>query len=246
MLKKSKNDNGQSLKMKIASNVVMSVLVLSVGVLCLAPTNEEITADGGGTEIYRLAGENASGVSLMFNVYWGTEEVYRILDILKEHEAKATFFIGGSWVDDNVQCLKDIYAAGHEIGNHGYFHKDHAKLSLAQNQQEISDCNRFIQLSIGVTPTLFAPPSGSYGEDMLSACRALQMKTILWSKDTIDWRDKNSSVIYTRATKNVKKGDFILMHPMQATANALGDILKYYESKSLKTVTVSENLQNEG
>ncbi len=245
-MKVLKGRNLQALKLKTASNVVMGVLVFSVGVLCLSPTNEEITADGGGAEIYRQAGENSNGISLMFNVYWGTEEVYRILEILTEYEARATFFIGGSWADDNVQCLKDIYAAGHEIGNHGYFHKDHSKLSLAQNQQEISDCNRFIQLSIGVSPTLFAPPSGAYGEDMLSACRVLNMKTILWSKDTIDWRDKNSSIIYTRATKNIKAGDFILMHPMQATVNALGNILKYYQDKGLKTVTVSENLQNEG
>ncbi len=235
-----------ALKLKIASNVVLGVLVLSVGALCLSSTDDGVTAVGEGSEIYRQAGENGVGVSLMFNVYWGTDEVYRILDTLKSHQAKATFFIGGSWADDNVQCLRDIYAQGHEIGNHGYFHKDHAKLSLAQNQQEIASCNRFIELSIGQKPLLFAPPSGAYGEDMLSSCRALGMKVILWSKDTIDWRDKNPSVVYSRATKNVKLGDFILMHPMQATADALDDILKYYEKRSLKVVTVSENLQNEG
>ena len=62
----------------------------------------------------------------------------------------------------------------------------------------------------------------------------------------IDWRDKNAALIYTRATKNVKNGDFILMHPMKETADALNDILKYYEMNNLKTVTVSENLQKEG
>ena len=67
----------------------------------------------------------------MFNVYWGTDEVYQILDILTEHEAKATFFIGGCWADDNVECLKEIYAQGHEIGNHGYFHKEHSKMDLS-------------------------------------------------------------------------------------------------------------------
>ena len=71
------------------------------------------------------------------------------------------------------------------------------------------------------------------------------MKTILWSKDTIDWRDKNASLVYTRATKDVKGGDFILMHPMTATADALDDILKYYETKGLETLTVSENLSYE-
>ncbi len=235
-----------SVKVKIVSNLLLGVLVLSVGALCLSPTEKEVTAGGEGGQIYRSAGENGQGVSLMFNVYWGTEEVYRILDILKEYQAEATFFIGGCWADDNVACLRAIYAAGHEIGNHGYFHKDHTKLNLAQNQEEIEACNRFIQLSIGKAPTLFAPPSGAYGEDMLAACRALEMKTVLWSKDTVDWRDKNAALIYSRATKNVKRGDFILLHPMQATANALGDILEYYQKNSLKTVSVSKNLQIEG
>ncbi len=246
MVKEKKGKGVYGLKLKITANVVLGVLVLSVGALCLSPTEKGITAGGESERVHRNAYATGKGVSLMFNVYWGTEEVYRILDTLKAHDAKATFFIGGCWADDNVQCLRDIYAAGHEIGNHGYFHKDHKKLNVAQNQKEISDCNQFIRLAIGRAPTLFAPPSGAFGEDTLSACQALNMKTVLWAKDTIDWRDKNAAIIYTRATKNAVKGDFILMHPMAATADALEDILYYYEKNSLQTVTVSENLQNEG
>ena len=246
MKKTEKRRDVNALSLKIATNLIMSVLVLSVGALCIAPTGNDVTVGGEDASLYRSAGEDGIGVSLMFNVYWGTNEVYRILDTLKEYDAKVTFFIGGCWADDNVECLKEIYNAGHEIGNHGYFHKDHAKLDLIENQKEISECNRFIELAIGVKPTLFAPPSGSYGKDMLSACRAANMKTILWTKDTIDWRDKDAKVIYSRATKNVCNGDFILMHPMSATADALEDILKYYKNNGLKTVTVSENLQKEG
>lgn len=231
---------------KIAPNIVLSVLVLTIGVLSLAPMENSIRVDGEETKLYRSAGENAKGVSLMFNVYWGTDEVYKILDILTENNAKATFFIGGCWADDNVDCLREIYAKGHEIGNHGYFHKDHNRLNLIENQREISNCNRFIELALGVAPTLFAPPSGAYGNDTLSACKALNMTTILWSKDTIDWRDKDRSLIYTRATKNVQNGDFVLMHPMTETAAALNDILQYYKDKGLETVTVSENLQEKG
>lgn len=235
-----------SVRFTIASNLVLGLLVLSVGALCLSSAESTVTTEGEGTEIYRSASGEAKGVSLMFNVYWGTEEVYRILDILKARNAKATFFIGGCWADDNVECLRALYAAGHEIGNHGYFHKAHEKLNLSQNQKEIADCNRFIELALGEAPTLFAPPSGAYNDDTLSACKALNMKTILWSRDTIDWRDKDASLIYTRATKNIKSGEFVLMHPMAATADALDDILKYYQSQSLAAVTVSENLQGKG
>lgn len=227
---------------KIAPNIVLSVLVLTIGVLSLAPMENSIRADGEETKLYRSAGENAKGVSLMFNVYWGTDEVYKILDILTENNAKATFFIGGCWADDNVDCLREIYAKGHEIGNHGYFHKDHAALSLAENEAEISRCNQITEALTGSKPTLFAPPSGAYGKNTLIAAAKLNMKVILWSKDTIDWRDRNASLIFRRATKNVTGGDFILMHPTAQTAAALKDVLTYYKNHGLRAVTVSENL----
>lgn len=231
---------------KITTNLVLGVLVLSIGSLCLAPTQDTLETNGFESEIYRCGNEDSQGVSLMFNVYWGTEEIYRILDILEKNQATATFFIGGCWADDNVDCLRAIFAKGHEIGNHGYFHKDHKTLNLAQNQKEISACNRFIQMATGEVTRLFAPPSGSYNEDTVTAATALGMKTILWSKDTIDWRDKNAALIYTRATKNVKSGDLILMHPMKETADALNDILKYYKDNQLKVITVSENIGIKG
>ncbi len=68
------------------------------------------------------------------------------------------------------------------------------------------------------------------------------LKTILWSKDTIDWRDKNKSDCYTRATKDVKGGDLILMHPMEHTLAALPEILSYYKQQGLRAITVSENI----
>lgn len=231
------------LKMKIVSNIILGVMVLSVGSLCLSPT-DGVPVDGEGVQPYYSAGQEGKGVSLMFNVYDGTEEVYQILSVLEKYAAKVTFFIGGCWADDNVQCLQNIYAKGHEIGNHGYFHKEHTKITVEQNQREITACNRLIELSVGIKPTFFAPPSGSYNQNTLAACKTLSMKMILWNKDTIDWRDKNAALIYERATKNIRCGDFVLMHPTKETADALEDILKYYQKHSLKTVTVSENLTN--
>ena len=238
--KRRKNDG---LKIHLISNLTLGLLVFSIGAFCVFSTDDTLKANGQYAEIYRSAQTETDGVSLMFNVYWGTEEVYQILDILEEYDAKATFFIGGCWADDNVQCLRDIYAAGHEIGNHGYFHKDHSKLSLTDNEKEIASCNRFIELAIGETPTLFAPPSGAYCNDTLSACKTLGMKTVLWSRDTIDWRDKDAELIYKRATKDIRGGEFVLMHPMKDTVQALGRILKYYQSQSLSAITVSQNLR---
>lgn len=231
-----------SFRTEVLSNVILGIIVFFVAAFCLW-SGGEVAASGSGEELYRSAPKSNKSVSLMFNVYWGTDETYQILDILQSYGAKATFFIGGCWADDNVECLRAIANGGHELGNHGYFHKDHTKLSIEQNKTEIENCNRFVLSSVGKTPTLFAPPSGAYDENTLSAASALQMKTILWSKDTIDWRDKNPSLIYTRATKNVEAGDFILMHPTKATVQALPDIIKYYQKHSLALKTVSENLQ---
>ena len=229
--------------LKIVTNVILCVLIFFVGALCVVNVDDGLTVGGEENALYRSAGEDGVGVSLMFNVYSGTSEVYSILKTLENHGAKATFFIGGCWADDNVECLRAIDSAGHEIGNHGYFHKDHSKMSVAENKKEISDCNRFIELALGKKITLFAPPSGAYSNETLSACGLLSMTTVLWTKDTIDWRDKNAALIYTRATKNIALGVFVLMHPTKATSDALNDVLNYYEKNNLKAVTVSTNLK---
>ncbi len=242
-MKKSVKKPFSTKKVNTISNLVLGALVLSVGALCIFPNEHVLETDGENACVYRSGTSTANAVSLMFNVYWGEDEVYSILDILQEHGAKATFFIGGCWADDNVECLRKIQEQGHEIGNHGYFHKDHSKMSVGQNEKEIADCNQFIKLALGQSPTLFAPPSGAYANATLSACQNLQMKTILWSKDTIDWRDKDAKLIYTRATKNCKAGDFVLMHPMEKTVEALPDILRYYANAGLAVVSVSQNLQ---
>lgn len=232
-------------RFNIVTNFVMAFFLFSIGALCLAPIEQSVKTQGNETKIYR-SGTHQRGVSLLFNVYEGSEQVYRILDVLEKYNAHATFFIGGCWADDNVECLRDINAAGHEIGNHGYFHKAHERMNLSQNLKEISDCNRFIELAIDKKVTLFAPPSGAYNANTLTACERLGMKTILWSKDTVDWRDQNAATIYSRATSNVRGGDFILMHPKPATADALDDILKYYYENNLEAITVSNNLDEKG
>ena len=67
-------------------------------------------------------------------------------------------------------------------------------------------------------------------------------KVIMWSKDTVDWRDKDSDLIYKRATSNLSNGDLVLMHPEEHTLRALGDILDYYKSRGFSAVTVGENI----
>ncbi len=191
--------------------------------------------------VYRR-GMSEDGVSLMINVYWGGEEVLAMLDLLGEHHAAATFFLGGSWADDHVDIVREIAARGQEIGSHGYFHRDHDKLDYEGNVREIGTSVEFLSLVTGSPVTLFAPPSGAYSDDTVRAAESMGLKTVLWSKDTVDWRDKDAELVFRRATEGVKGGDLILMHPMEHTVSVLGRILTYYAEHGLRAVCVGENL----
>ena len=223
------------------TNGVLALVLVVVGVVCFYPTAAHVS---GVEDRVHYRGTSADGVSLMFNVYWGTQEVEGILEVLAEYDAKATFFIGGSWADDNTACVRKIVEAGHEVGSHGYFHRDHTTLGYEDNVEEISHSVQFLELAAGVPVTLFAPPSGAYDEDTVNAAESLGLRTVMWSRDTIDWRDKDEQTCYLRATDNLEAGELILMHPMEHTLAALPRILQYCNMHSLCPITVSENLAN--
>ena len=178
----------------------------------------------------------------MINVYWGNEYIDPILDIFRDNNIKTTLFIGGSWAAKNTELLEKIFKDGHEIGNHGYNHKDHKSLSETSNKEEIYACNNLIKQLIGVDVSLFSPPSGSYSSITLSVANSLGLKTIMWTRDTIDWRDQNSALICSRALKNIQGGDLILMHPTAETLKALPDIINGIKSQGLLINTVTNTI----
>ena len=229
-------------KITLITNLLLVSFIIAVSAVCFLP--EKIIPIYGGSQekaIYNGNREKAQ-VSFMFNVYENTEVVEGILDTLKSYGAKATFFVGGCWADDNEKALIRIVNEGHEIANHGYFHKDHKTLDYASNEQEINLTGKVIETFCGVNTTLFAPPSGSFSDTTLEAASSLGYKVIMWSKDTIDWRDSDKSLIIKRATSGIENGDFILMHPKPHTLNALPDIISYYKAVGFNLVTVSDNL----
>ena len=194
--------------------------------------------------VYYSGNENSNKVTLMINVYWGTEYLDEMLEILKDNDVKTTFFVGGTWAVKESDMLEKIYNQGHEIANHGYYHKDQGKLSAEKNYEEILNTHNLVKSLIGVDMNLFAPPSGSYNKKTVEVASQLGYKTIMWTegRDTVDWRDKDSDLIFERAVKNCKGGDFVLMHPTQATKDALGRIIKHLKNEGFQLCTVSENL----
>ena len=232
------------MKNKLTPFIVNAVLCAIIAVTCVVgfADGNAVQVSGEHDQPYYSAKETACGVSLMFNVYQNTSNVYKILDILNEFDVSATFFLGGCWADDNVDCVREMAKNGHEIGSHGYFHKDHSVMTYRQNYDEILPSIKLLNAILGSDISLFAPPSGAFNENTLSACSMLGVKAIMWSRDTIDWRDSNTKLICERATQNIVNAEFILMHPMDVTVAALPDIISYISSSGLSFVTVSKNL----
>ena len=181
----------------------------------------------------------------MVNVYSGTEYLVEMLDIFTQNEIKTTFFVGGCWAEKNSDIIQRIIGDGHELGNHGYFHKDHKVINEVRNREEILACHNLIKSISGYQMKLFAPPSGSFGDACLNVAQKLGYTTIMWSRDTIDWRDQDGELITKRAVDKTVGGDLILMHPTKATVSVLSAIIEKLKNKGLDVCTVSQVLNQD-
>ncbi len=218
--------------------VIMLVVVSTLAVLGVSLSTTSSVVNG----VYYSGNTDSNKISLMINVYWGTEYLDGMLEILDKYDVKTTFFVGGTWAVKESDMLQKIYNAGHEIGNHGYSHKDQDKLNREQNKNEILTTHTLVNDLIGVNMDLFAPPSGAYNKTTIEVATELGYKTIMWTRDTIDWRDKDEEIIYSRAIKDAKGGDLILMHPTACTLLALERIIVSLQGEGFVLTTVSENL----
>jgi len=228
-------------KVSIVTNVIIILSLIVLSVFTTTFSTSYVFSYDNDNVIYN-GDRNDNKVSIMINVYEGTDHINEMLDILNRYNAKATFFIGGIWAEKNMETLSKIMANGHEVGNHGYLHLDHSNMDYSQNYDEILMCHNLIKVYTGHDMRLFAPPSGAFNNATVDACNNLGYITIMWSKDTIDWRDHDVKLIYERATKSVSGGDFILMHPTECSVSALSAILEYYRINNLVATTVSDNL----
>lgn len=229
---------------RVFCSVIIVMMLAAVGVMAGFGINL-ISGAKMYNGVYYSGDENSNKITLMVNVYWGTEYLDDMLKTLEENDVKTTFFVGGTWAVKESEMLEKIHSAGHEIGNHGYYHLDQGKKSEKMNYEEISNTHNLVKDLIGVEMNLFAPPSGSYNKKTVEIANELGYKTIMWTegRDTVDWNHKTDSEwVYSHAIKNCKGGDFVLMHPTQATRDCLDKIIKTLKEKGFELCTVSENL----
>ena len=124
-------------------------------------------------------------VAITFNCAVGNSDIDKILSVLENYNVKATFFLLGSWADDYMEEVQKIYDAGHEIGNHGYSHKDLPTMNYENIMLDIQKCNETVRNITGHSPTLFRAPSGAYDNKTISAAENLGMMTIQWDVESL-------------------------------------------------------------
>lgn len=185
-------------------------------------------------------------VALTFNVFWGEEYMPGILDVLRENNVKATFFMGGTWVKQFPDLTRKISEEGHELGSHGYSHPHPDRISKSANLREMQKTEELLYKITGQRPKLFAPPYGERGPAVLQAAEEAGYTTILWSVDTIDWQRPDSKVILQRVLGRVENGSIILMHPTEPTLKALPEMIKSLKERGYNPVTVSGMLEHLG
>jgi peptidoglycan-N-acetylglucosamine deacetylase len=184
-------------------------------------------------------------VSFIINVAWGNEHIPDMLATLKKHHVYATFFLEGRWVKNNPELAKMIVDAGHEIGNHSYSHPNMETLETSKVIDELKKTNEIIEVTTGEKVKWFAPPSGSYRDEVVKIAHELDMSTIMWSVDTIDWQKPQPDVLINRVMSKLHKGAIILMHPTASTANSLNSLIVQIKDKELRLGTISSLFKEE-
>ena len=192
--------------------------------------------------IYQGSSSNKE-IALTVNVFWGEEHIPQMLDILKENNVKATFYLGGTWVKKFPELAARIAREGHEIGSHGYSHPHPDQLSKSDNLRDIQKAEDIIYQATGIRPRLFAPPYGERGPSVLKAADEASYTTILWSVDTIDWQLPPPEVIVDRVVGKAHNGAIVLMHPTAPTVKALPQIVQRLKKDGYQLVTVPKLLE---
>jgi len=173
----------------------------------------------------------------------------KILEVLHRNKVQATFFVLGSQVDKHPKVMQWIYKAGHEIGNHGYYHHDLNKLTEHEVYEDIKLGERSILKTTGILAQYYRPPGGVMTHDVMSAVQSSGYDVIHWSIDPRDWSlARTASVIAKSVKSSVSSGDIILFHDgglnQRQTVAALQELITDLRSQGYRFVTVCQLLDS--
>jgi polysaccharide deacetylase family sporulation protein PdaB len=238
-----------SMKVKVAWLVIAAVSLIlkgiSVGMAGKALYGaESISVSASTKELPIYCVDTAEKkVALSFDAAWGAEDTFEILDILDKYNVKVTFFMTGGWVKDFPDMVKEIYARGHDLGNHSENHKEMSKLSDAENRQELQKVHDSVRELTGYEMFLFRPPYGDYDSELIKTVKDMGYYAIQWSIDSLDWKDYGRESIISRVveSKYLDNGAIILCHNgAKYTASALEDLIVGVQQKGYEFVKISD------
>jgi len=190
---------------------------------------------------------NQKVIALTFDDGPDPSETDQILKVLKEYDAKCTFFAIGKKIAAYPEVAKRVISEGHELANHTYNHvyfKKPISEELIQRELKLTE-EEIIKVS-GKPSTLFRPPGGMYDETLVDISNNMGLKPILWSwhQDTRDWNRPGVYSIANKVIRNAHNGDIVLFHDhvhgQSQTREALKIILPELEKMGFRFVTVSE------
>lgn len=245
---KNKNE-----KAKILINIVFIILILAIIFPNKTTTTFNTLDDlATATNIVHSGPRDKKVLALTFDD--GPHPIYtnEILDVLKEYNVKATFFILGKHGELYPELLYRQKIEGHEIGIHSYNH-----INLRRKKEEIIE-NEFdatqevIYVTTGQNPRLFRPPYGTYSQEVYDVAVENQCKIVLWTyyQDTKDWSNPGVDKIVETVLSQATNGDIILFHDHNEgdenqTIEALKEILPVLINRGFRFVTVSELLDQQ-
>jgi peptidoglycan/xylan/chitin deacetylase (PgdA/CDA1 family) len=149
----------------------------------------------------------------------------KLLDLLRQHHAHATFFLIGRFVREYQELVREIAARGHAIGNHTETHPNLFWFGQSQIRIELSRCSDAIQSATGQLPKWFRPPFGMRNPWLAGVARELDLRVVMWTLIPGDWRDdKPSEWLIRRMTPVAVRTENKLQNPL-TRASYTGEIL---------------------
>lgn len=188
----------------------------------------------------------SNGVALTFDDGPLPIMTEKILAILKQHNATATFFCIGKRVKHHADIAKRIHEQGHLIGNHTFLHGKFFDLqSAGKMMEELKQTDSVIEEATGVKPRFFRPPYGVTNPNLAKAIRNGSYVTMGWSVRSFDTISKEEDKLFERVTRKLQGGDVILFHDYcDITIRILPRVLEHIQKVGLKVVRL-DVLMNE-
>jgi polysaccharide deacetylase family sporulation protein PdaB len=236
-------ESGASVFIRVGIVVLSIIMLIGLGIMIIpnAVTVSNISSKRD-LPIYSVNTEDKE-VALTFDTAWGNEDLQNILDTLKKHNIKATFFLTGSWVEKYPDDVKAIVKAGHDVGNHSEQHRQMIRMDQQECAEEIMKVHDRVKNLTGIDMSLFRAPYGEYNNLLVGTARECGYHTIQWDVDSEDWKDYGVDSIVKSVVdnKNLGNGSIILLHnDAKYTPQALEDVITGLQEKGYELVPVSE------